>query len=256
MMVSKRLPRAIYEPRGRAREYAPLALNLYSGCSHRCSYCYVPAILHVCRQDFHDLVRPRHRILEALQRDLETRRDWIGDRQVLLCFTSDPYPRAEECYDLTSRALALLTRHDVRVSILTKNPALAMKKDWVAMACNDVELGTTLTTAWPSRAKRYETNAPSPVERIGAMVWAHRMGITTWVSLEPVIWPDDSLEIIDILAHHIDLWRVGKINHNKELESRVDWSDFYWDVRRRLKNYGAAYYIKKDLLEAAGVGRG
>lgn len=35
----------IYEPTGRAREYAPLALNLYSGCSHSCSYCVHPNTL-------------------------------------------------------------------------------------------------------------------------------------------------------------------------------------------------------------------
>lgn len=30
----------IYEPRGRAREYAALALNTYTGCSHGCQYCF------------------------------------------------------------------------------------------------------------------------------------------------------------------------------------------------------------------------
>jgi DNA repair photolyase len=30
----------IYEPKGKAREYAPLALNLYESCPHGCKYCY------------------------------------------------------------------------------------------------------------------------------------------------------------------------------------------------------------------------
>jgi DNA repair photolyase len=30
--------RIIYEPKGRALEYAPLAVNLYRGCSHGCDY--------------------------------------------------------------------------------------------------------------------------------------------------------------------------------------------------------------------------
>ena len=29
----------IYEPRGRAREYSPLALNVYNKCDHFCRYC-------------------------------------------------------------------------------------------------------------------------------------------------------------------------------------------------------------------------
>ena len=28
----------IYEPRGKAREYSELAVNLYTGCSHGCRY--------------------------------------------------------------------------------------------------------------------------------------------------------------------------------------------------------------------------
>ncbi|GAJ10528.1 unnamed protein product, partial [marine sediment metagenome] len=30
--------KAIYETRGRAREYCGLAINLYTGCEHRCVY--------------------------------------------------------------------------------------------------------------------------------------------------------------------------------------------------------------------------
>lgn len=36
----------IYEPSGKAREYSPLALNLYKGCDHGCNYCYVPDMKH------------------------------------------------------------------------------------------------------------------------------------------------------------------------------------------------------------------
>ena len=34
---------AIYEPKGRAGEYAQLAVNLWRGCPHGCTYpCYAP----------------------------------------------------------------------------------------------------------------------------------------------------------------------------------------------------------------------
>lgn len=29
----------IYEPKGKAKEYGDLALNIYTGCSHGCFYC-------------------------------------------------------------------------------------------------------------------------------------------------------------------------------------------------------------------------
>ena len=34
----------IYEPKGKALEYAPLACNLYKGCPHGCRYCYGPTL--------------------------------------------------------------------------------------------------------------------------------------------------------------------------------------------------------------------
>lgn len=36
---------AIYEPKGAAREYSPLALNYQTGCDHGCVYCYVPKMM-------------------------------------------------------------------------------------------------------------------------------------------------------------------------------------------------------------------
>jgi len=39
----------IYEPKGMALEYAPLACNLYRGCQHGCRYCYAPNCLFMSR---------------------------------------------------------------------------------------------------------------------------------------------------------------------------------------------------------------
>ena len=36
--------RPIYAPRTRAREYCDLAVNIYTGCSHGCTYCYARAM--------------------------------------------------------------------------------------------------------------------------------------------------------------------------------------------------------------------
>jgi len=39
-MLSEDSEMLIYKPKGRAREYAKLALNLYSQCGHGCTYCW------------------------------------------------------------------------------------------------------------------------------------------------------------------------------------------------------------------------
>ena len=54
----------IYQPRGKAREYNPLACNLYIGCSHRCNYCYAPHALQKRAEDYFGTPAP-HRVILA-----------------------------------------------------------------------------------------------------------------------------------------------------------------------------------------------
>ena len=58
----------IYEPRGRAGEYAPLAVNLYRGCGHGCIYCYAPEATFIDRREFVKAT-PRQGIIEKLEKD-------------------------------------------------------------------------------------------------------------------------------------------------------------------------------------------
>ena len=61
----------IYEPKGKAKEYGDYALNIYTGCPHRCFYCFAPNVLHKDREAFHTNVEPRADIVKATKRQLE-----------------------------------------------------------------------------------------------------------------------------------------------------------------------------------------
>lgn len=80
----------LYEPKGKAKEYGDYAVNIYTGCPHRCYYCFAPAVLHRDKEAFHTHVEPRPGIVDALKKQLE--REEITEKSIHLCFTCDPYP--------------------------------------------------------------------------------------------------------------------------------------------------------------------
>ena len=61
----------IYEPKGKAKEYGDLAINIYTGCPHNCFYCFAPNVLHKDRKTFHSEVKPRENIVEAVKKQLK-----------------------------------------------------------------------------------------------------------------------------------------------------------------------------------------
>ena len=238
----------IYEPTARAAEYAPLACNLYTGCRHSCRYCYAPGTARKKRSVFHTAVEPRKNILELLEKDC---RKMKGDpREILLCFMTDAYqPFIFPSDDITRQALLILEKYETKVTILTKGGTRAIR-DFDILKRNDWSFGTTIIFKDIYLQRQWEPGATELGDRIKAIRTAHDQGIRTWVSLEPVIIPDQALRVISALRDFVDHWKVGKINYHKYIEEKIDWNRFLIQAERLL--YGKSYYIKRDLLEAAG----
>ena len=53
--------------------------------------------------------------------------------------------------------------------------------------------------------------------------------------------------VIIINTNYIDFLKVGKLNHNKEIECGIDWPKFRNDVVALQESFGSKYYIKEDL---------
>ena len=87
--------------------------------------------------------------------------------------------------------------------------------------------------------------APPIAERIEAIREAHARGICTWVSVEPVVEPDEAIKVIESLRGEVDFWKIGKLNHDRQREAAIDWRRFLMDVESALD--GHRYLIKKDL---------
>ncbi len=241
----------IYEPKGRAGEYAPLAVNLYRGCGHGCIYCYAPEATFIDRQEFIKAT-PRQDIIKKLQRDVPKAAADGAKGNVLLCFTTDPYQPIDEIHQLTRQAIQILHSNGFNVTILTKGGWRA-ERDFDLYQPGD-EFATTLTFTESLKSCDWEPLAAYPWERILTLKRAHTLGIRTWVSLEPVIDPHVTIQIIEETHTFVDLFKVGKLNYADKLPETfksqvkdINWHKFVEDAITTLEHYDCKYYIKKDL---------
>lgn len=216
----------IYEPRGAAKEYGDLALNIYTGCPHRCFYCFAPSVLHREREVFHTNVQPREGIVEATRRQLE--KEQIAGKLIHLCFTCDPYPTGYDS-SATRKIIKLLKEYGNHVQILTKGDGkcdfdLLDGEDWY---------GVTLD----GTGDRKETY------RVLDLLSAHQRGIKTWVSFEPVLHAGKVMTTLSAVDF-VDKVKIGKLNYH---HSDIDWAKFGREAEARCRELGLNYYIKDSL---------
>jgi len=116
---------------------------------------------------------------EVLEKELRRlRRD-----EVFLSSASDPYQPVEARYRLTRRCLEALQRNGFPVSILTRSPLVLRDLDLIRRF-DRIKVGMSITSV-PSR--RFEPGVPPLGRRIQTLQKLAEAGITTFVSLAPVI---------------------------------------------------------------------
>jgi len=235
----------IYYPKGRAAEYSTLALNLYRGCGHKCTYCYCSSILQMPDEEFQK-PEPRKDIIPNIQKGAANLRASGKIEPVLLCFTCDPYQPIDSEFKLTRQAIEILHYYGIPVQILTK-AGLAATRD-LDLLGHDVRFAVTVSFSNEEVSWKWEPKAAPRSERIATLHGAKRDGIPTWASLEPVIDPAQSLEIIRMTHDVVDLFKVGKLNYHP-LARRINWKKFAQDAIKTLKQYNCQYYLKQDLRE-------
>lgn len=239
--------RVVYEPKGRALEYAPLAVNLYRGCGHGCQYCYAPRALHMKPGEFFGQPQPRKDIIKKLKADLTEMKRAGDDREIFLCFSCDPYQPIDDEYELTREAIWEISGARRHFSILTKGGKRSTR-DFDLLYANSerCRYGATLVFANDEDSLKYEPGAAPTSERIEALMEAHRNFIPTWVSLEPVWSLDDVLELILKTHKFVDEYRIGKLNYHPHAKS-VDWGLVKHGVVDLCERLGVNYILKKDL---------
>lgn len=219
----------IYKPKRAAAEYGDYAVNIYTGCPHRCYYCFAPNVLRRDRETFHSCVEPRKDIVKELRRQLE--REQITGKLIHLCFTCDPYPMGHDT-TATREVIKLLKEYGNHVQILTKGNGsrdfdLLDSDDWYGITYDGVDSGI------------YRQR-----ERLADILIAKQNGIKTWCSFEPVVDAHNVLECIYRNHERFDKVKIGKLNYHP---SDIDWAKFGREAEALCKELGIDYYIKDSL---------
>lgn len=239
----------IYTPRGRAREYSPRALNIYLTCTHGCEYCYAPSCRYQTKEQYFSKPWPRKDIARKLEAELENE---APREQVLLSFIGDVYCETYDNNQATRDCLRLLRDHDVPVAVLTKGGYRCLRDFGLFQSFGDhIMVGTTLTFDNSADSLRWERGAALPKERLDTLKELHNAGIRTFASFEPVIDPEQSLNLMEVGLPYIDTYKVGKLNNYQGLDRQIDWTDFLERAVRILRDGGKDFYVKQDLREKA-----
>lgn len=221
----------IYKPKGKAAEYGDYAVNIYTGCPHRCYYCYAPSVLRKDRETFHSSVEPRDGIVEAVEKQLAKGK--IKGKTIHLCFTCDPYPTGFDTTP-TRDIIRLIKESGNNVQILTKGNEnrdfdLFDENDWYGITYDGYEMVNDNYFACCN---------------IETLKVAHMREIKTWISFEPVLDDKRVLYAIENLSFYVDKIKIGKLNY---FPSDINWKDFGRKAEELCKSLGIEYYIKGSL---------
>ena len=151
-------------------------VNPYTGCAHRCLYCYASSYI---RGFFNP--RPKEGFPRVVARDLRR----VPEGSIInVSSSSDPYQPLELEYGYTRLFLEMVAGRYV-VEIVTKSDLVARDADLLAKGPSVVSI--TVTTLDASLAARLEPGAPPPSRRLGAVRRLSEAGVPVVVRLDPLI---------------------------------------------------------------------
>ena len=167
------------------------SLNPYTGCVHRCAFCYVRGFERradrPADERYGTSIRVKVNIVEVLRVELR-RRGWRRET-VAIGAATDPYQPAEGRYRLTRGCLAALAEARTPVSLITRGPLVVRDIDVLSEASRRaaVTVSISIATLDESLSTRLEPGVAPPRQRLRAIRTLTDAGIAAGVALAPVL---------------------------------------------------------------------
>ena len=205
--------------------------------------CYVPLVLKMKRPEFDAGAVARPNFLDHLRKDALKYYDAKIHEQVMLSFTTDVYSPFDR--SLTRPTLMILRDYGLGFCVLTKGGTRALEDIDLYRPDRDA-FASTLTSLDDSFSLKWERGAALPSNRLDALKAFHKIGIFTWVSLEPTLDCESSLKIIKQTHEFVDLYKIGRVNY-LPMTKTTDWKSYTERIVELCAKLGVAHYVKRDL---------
>ncbi len=167
------------------------SLNPYTGCAHRCTFCYVRGFEARAERPSDDRygrsIRVKANIADVLAAEL-ARRSWKRE-EVTVGAATDPYQPVEGRYRLTRSCIAVLGRARTPFSIITRGPLVWRDVDVLQDAARRARVVVNISV--PTLDDRvWRTTEPGtapPRRRLEIVRRLVEAGIETNVAIAPIL---------------------------------------------------------------------
>ena len=209
------------------KEWAPISMNLISGCIHNCRYCYGKA-----SQVHYKHLQAENWEHEKVRFNLLTRN--VGKRKKLIMYPSihDIHPIHIEHHIYYLRKI-LQSKNNV---LIVSKPHLIC----IERICNEFEayksqiiFRFTIGSNDNEVLKFWEINSPPFEERLESLKLCHRLGFQTSVSCEPLLDPHPDKLINCLIPFVTDSIWIGRANLFSRRSSLNGWKDD--ETKQRIK---------------------
>jgi DNA repair photolyase len=167
------------------------SLNPYTGCAHRCAFCYVRAFERRADRPSDERygtdIRVKTNFVTVLRGEL-ARRTWARE-PVAIGAATDPYQPVESRYRLTRGAIEALAAFRTPFDIITRGPMIVRDLDVLAHAATRVavRVHVSVMTLDETIAARLEPGAAPPRQRLAAVKALVAAGIDAGVAVAPIL---------------------------------------------------------------------
>src|SRR5216683_510657 len=167
------------------------SLNPYTGCEHRCAFCYVRAFERRADRPSDDrygrTVRVKVNVAAVLRSEV-SRKSWRKETVVIGAAT-DPYQPAEGRFKLTRQCLEVLRDFSNPAAMITRGPMIVRDLDVLTELARRAQLHITFSipTVDDDIWRRTEPGTAHPKQRLRAIEKLVGAGIDVGVGMAPIL---------------------------------------------------------------------